>query len=116
MLPLLAITIACVAPRAVDGDTIRCANLPAAVRLIGIDAPEMPGHCRRGRACTPGDGAASKAVLADLLAAGPVQLHPAGADRYGRTLARVTTARGDASCRMIAAGAAVERYSPANCR
>jgi micrococcal nuclease len=116
VLPLLVLAVACIAPRAVDGDTIRCANLPVAVRLIGIDAPEMPGHCRRGRVCTPGDGAASKAVLADLLAAGPVQLLAEGQDRYGRTLARVITASGDASCRLIAAGAAVERYSPANCR
>jgi endonuclease YncB( thermonuclease family) len=100
----------------VDGDTIRCANLTSAVRLVGIDAPEMPGHCRRGRVCTPGDGAASKAVLAQLLDAGPVQVVPAGKDRYGRILARVITTQGDASCLLIAASAAVERYSPANCR
>lgn len=116
MLPLLVLSVACISPRAVDGDTIRCANLAAAVRLVGIDAPEMPGHCRRGRVCTPGDGVASKAVLAQLLDAGPVHLLASGRDRYGRILARVITARGDASCLLIEANAAVERYSPANCR
>jgi endonuclease YncB( thermonuclease family) len=116
VLPLLALAIVCIAPRAVDGDTIRCRNMSASVRLIGIDAPEMPGHCRPGRACTPGDAAASKAALTQLLDAGPVKVLPIGSDRYGRTLARVITARGDASCLLIAAAAAVERYSPANCR
>lgn len=31
--------------RAVDGDTLRCGQ--ERVRLLGIDAPEMPGHCPR---------------------------------------------------------------------
>lgn len=37
-----------------DGDRIRCANLPASVRLVGIDAP--------------GDGQAAKRAMAQLLA------------------------------------------------
>lgn len=46
----------CRAPRALDGDTITCGTArrlksgrvrkPVRVRLIGIDAPELPGHCR----------------------------------------------------------------------
>lgn len=36
-----------------DGDTIRCGA--ERIRLLGIDAPELPGHCRSGRACAPGD-------------------------------------------------------------
>ncbi len=48
----------CASPIAIDGDTLRCAAGPR-VRLAGIDAPEIPGHCRRGRKCTPGDPAAS---------------------------------------------------------
>lgn len=102
--------IICESPRAVDGDTLRCANLPVSVRLLGIDAPELPGHCRRGRVCTPGDGWASQRALAALLARGPVWVSAAGHDRYGRILARVSGAGGDASCAMMASGAAVPRY------
>jgi endonuclease YncB( thermonuclease family) len=107
--------IICEAPRALDGDTIACANLPARVRLVGIDAPELAGHCRQGRSCTPGDGAASKAALARLLANGPPLVIRTGFDRYGRILARVRIGRVDMSCQMIATGAAVPRYSPIDC-
>lgn len=37
-------------PKVIDGDTIHCRY--TRVRLAGIDAPEMPGHCQPGRACT----------------------------------------------------------------
>lgn len=107
--------IVCQAPRAVDGDTIRCANLPASVRLLGIDAPELPGHCRRGRVCTPGDGQASTRKLAQLLRTGTVWVTPAGHDRYARILARVRIGTIDASCHQIATGAAVRRYSRIHC-
>ena len=112
--------IICQAPRAVDGDTIRCANLPVRVRLLGIDAPELPGHCRKGRTCTPGDGARSTRILAGLLAAGRITVHPSGQDRYGRMLATasLTLHRGriDLSCQMLKLQAAVPRYSRLNCR
>ena len=114
-MPDLPPAIICESPRAIDGDTIGCANLPKNVRLAGIDAPEMPGHCRRGRVCTPGDPFASKAVLARLLASGDVVVRPAGHDRYGRMLARVTVGRLDASCRMMAEGAAIARYGVIRC-
>jgi endonuclease YncB( thermonuclease family) len=108
--------ILCEAPRAVDGDTIACANLPANVRLLGIDAPELPGHCQRHRQCTPGDGKASARALALLLATGPVWVAGEGHDRYGRILARVQIGTVDASCRMLATGHAVRRYSRIGCR
>lgn len=107
--------ILCESPRAIDGDTIACANLPQNIRLLGIDAPEMPGHCRRGRVCTPGDPFAAQAVLASLLASGAVVVRPGGHDRYGRILARVTVGPADASCRMIALRVAVARYGVINC-
>ncbi len=111
--------IICQAPRTIDGDTIACANLPANIRLLGIDAPEMPGHCRRNRQCTPGDGPASRETLAALLARGPAWVHAEGRDRYGRTLARVTVvtaaSRIDASCHQLDTGAAVRRYSRIGC-
>lgn len=107
--------IVCQSPRAIDGDTIACRNLPARVRLLGIDAPELPGHCRRGRRCAAGDPWRSRRALAGFLAAGPALVHPAGADRYGRTLARVTVLGRDASCQLLIWRAAVRRYSWVAC-
>ncbi|OYZ15655.1 MAG: hypothetical protein B7Y35_06185 [Sphingomonadales bacterium 28-64-96] len=108
--------IICEAPRAIDGDTIRCANIPVAVRMIGIDAPELPGHCRKGRSCTPGDGYAAQRALAAMLAAGPVHVHPSPHnDRYGRLLARLVVAGADLNCALITAGQAVARYSVLVC-
>lgn len=46
---------------AIDGETLRCGK--ERIRLLGIDAPETPGHCRRGRKCVEGDPYASKAAL-----------------------------------------------------
>ena len=83
--------------------------------VMGIDAPEMPGHCRAGRACTPGDGHRSKAVLAGLVATGQVSCQPSGFDRYGRTLARCSIGTVDLGCELIRAGAAVERYRRVEC-
>lgn len=94
----------CRAPRAVDGDTLRCANAPRAIRMIGIDAPEMPGHCRPGRACVPGNGHAARRALAQLLAAGPVRIHPAGHDRFGRMLASISVRGSNPACVLIRTG------------
>ena len=111
LMPLfLALTLACAAPHAVDGDTLFCHG-SGPVRLMAIDAPEMPGHCRRGRVCTPGDPFASKAALVRLIARGAVVCTTAGHDRYRRILARCTAAGVDLSCAMVAGGFAVERYS-----
>jgi micrococcal nuclease len=119
-MPIDRPAIICEAPRAIDGDTIACANLPANIRLLGIDAPELPGHCRRGRVCTPGNAVASTRSLAALLARGPAFVRADGHDRYQRTLARVSvvtaSARIDASCHQIATGSAVRRYSRIRCR
>lgn len=84
-----------------DGDTIRCGN--ERVRLIGIDAPELPGHCRPGRQCARGNGAASRAELERLIGGRPVRLERHGYDRYGRTLAFAWAGRVNLSCAMIRA-------------
>jgi len=107
--------IVCERPWVSDGDTLSCRNLPARVRLIGIDAPEMPGHCTPGRQCTAGNGAASKRLLISLVRSGPVVVKPQGYDRYDRILARVSVNRIDLSCEMVARGAAVRRYAPIDC-
>lgn len=108
--------IICELPRAIDGDTIRCANIGKLVRLTGIDAPELPGHCRRGKQCAPGDGLAAKRALELMLARGPAYITPAGRDRYGRIIARVAIGKLDASCEMIRRKQAVRRYGRIDCQ
>ena len=103
---ILAIVVALTcAPIAIDGDTIRCGH--ERIRLLGIDAPEMPGHCRPGRICVDGDPYASRANLARLLSARPLTIERKGTDRYGRTIALVNAGGRDLSCGQLAAGRAV---------
>jgi len=88
---------------AIDGDTLRCGR--ERVRLLGIDAPELPGHCRRGRDCALGNPFASKRHLAAGLR-GRATIVRVGRDRYGRTLAAVRVGGQDLSCRQLVAGLA----------
>ncbi|RYG99318.1 MAG: thermonuclease family protein [Alphaproteobacteria bacterium] len=83
----------------VDGDTLRCGS--ERVRLLGIDAPELLGHCRSGRACAPGDPIASTRSLQAALV-GNLRIQRVGQDRYGRTLALLSGAKGDLSCWQLA--------------
>lgn len=87
-------------PIAVDGDTLRCGR--ERIRLLAIDAPEMPGHCRRGRRCVAGDPFASRDSLTAALRP-PFRIRRIGFDHYGRTLAAVAGARGDLSCWQLQA-------------
>jgi micrococcal nuclease len=93
--------------RVTDGDTIRCGD--ERVRLLGIDAPELPGHCRAGRICAPGDPNVSSAILGEAMAS-PMRIDRVGNDRYGRTLATVAGPRGDLSCWQLRHHAAI--YKP----
>lgn len=90
---------------ATDGDTIRCGA--ERIRLNGIDAPEMPGHCRVGRACVPGDPYASKRNLARLLSDTSPTISRLKTDRYGRTVANVSAGGIDLSCAQLRSGYAV---------
>jgi endonuclease YncB( thermonuclease family) len=66
---LAALSVAaflCLNPSHHDGDNIYCAGEIRSHRLYGIDAPEMPGACRPGRECTPGDPYASRDHLKSL--------------------------------------------------
>ncbi|KQN37026.1 nuclease [Sphingomonas sp. Leaf407] len=102
MIAFVALTCALVA---IDGDTLRCGR--ERIRLLGIDAPELPGHCRRGRQCVEGDPVASKAALAAAIARGPATIVRRGRDRYGRTLARVRVNGVDLSAAQVRSGMAV---------
>lgn len=88
---------------ALDGDTLRCGSIR--VRLVGVDAAELPGHCRQGRICASGDPYRQREALARL-ATGQLTIVPLKIDKYQRMIARVRSANGsDLSCAMLAAGA-----------
>lgn len=87
-----------------DGDTIRCAG--ERIRLLGIDTPELPGHCREGRECVEGDPYAATRSLTDALI-GTIRINRAGEDQYGRTLATLSSDKGDLSCWQLQHGYAV---------
>jgi len=105
----ILIALSCIA---IDGDTLHCrvpqgtGSRTISVRLLGIDAPEMPGHCRSGRRCMPGDPHAAKDSLNRAVYRRTVTLEITGVDHYGRALARAATRYGDLSCHQLRAGAA----------
>jgi endonuclease YncB( thermonuclease family) len=101
-------SFSCAVSNVTDGDTLRCGE--RRVRLYGIDAPELPGHCRPGRRCTPGDPYASTANLRRLVGAGALQCEQKDIDAYGRTVARCSAAGQDLSCGQVEGGFAVRRY------
>jgi endonuclease YncB( thermonuclease family) len=98
----------CSSARVLDGDTFDCGA--TRVRLAGIDAPELEGHCRPGRRCAPGDPYASTEHLRQLVSGARVQCRRTDTDVYGRAVARCTTAGTDLSCAQIGGGYAIRRY------
>ena len=117
-MPLLlfaAASFACLNPSHHDGDNIRCGNVAGSMRLHGIDAPEMPGACRPGRACTPGDPYAARDYLRSLTSGRTVRCDIVDVDHYGRKVVDCTADGEKLGCAMIAGGHAVERYGSAGC-
>lgn len=94
---------------AIDGDTLVCLwrSQRVHIRLNGIDAPELAGHCRPGRVCAPGDPIASKANLASLIAGKRVSWRSLGLDRYGRTIAQPMAGKVDLGCAQLTGGFAI---------
>ena len=96
----------CVAPKVVDGDSIRCGALR--LRLLGIDAPELsvcPRH-RRGL-CAPGDPVASKRSLQRAVALGSVRYSLVLKDRFDRSVVMAWVAGQSLSCWQLKARQAV---------
>jgi len=106
---------ACPNPDHHDGDAIRCGHHGRSMRLYAIDAPEMPGACRQGRICTPGDPFASRDHLASLTAGKAVECRQIDLDHYGRKVVQCFAGRVDLSCAMVRDGFAVERYGRLRC-
>lgn len=115
LLLFAAAGFACLDPTHHDGDAIRCDGMGKAMRLHGIDAPEMPGACRTGRACTPGDPYASRDYLASLTRGRDVRCEIVDVDHYGRRVVDCTADGANLGCAMIAGGHAVERYGSPDC-
>jgi endonuclease YncB( thermonuclease family) len=88
-----------------DGDTLRCRGGPA-VRLHAIDAPEMPGACRRGRRCVAGDPYRSRASLRGLALGKTLRCRRTGKS-YQRVTAFCAAGGVDLSCAQLRAGQAV---------
>ncbi len=119
-MPLAALALAatvCAHPIVHDGDTIRCGL--ERVRLVNIDAPELPGSERCSRAsrirlagsrnpawCDYELGKRSRAALVALVFQGATIITPVGRDRYGRILARVSVNRQDAGVYLVSQGLA----------
>jgi endonuclease YncB( thermonuclease family) len=104
----------CQSTRVIDGDTFDCDGMR--IRMVGIDAPELPGHCRPGRECTPGDPFASTDHLRQLMSAGGVECQKTDLDSYGRVVARCKAGNTDLSCAQVRDGFAVKRYAVIWCR
>ena len=105
----------CQAPIHDDASTVRCANQPAIVRLMGIDTPAMPATCQPGDTCPPGDPFAAREALRALSLGRPLACEAAGIDARGRTLARCRTEDTDLSCAMLATGYAIRSKTAGTC-
>jgi uncharacterized membrane protein YsdA (DUF1294 family)/endonuclease YncB( thermonuclease family) len=115
LLVAVAGSFICQSPTHHDGDNVRCRNIEQAIRLEGIDAPEMPGACRPGRFCTPGDPYAARDYLRRLTSGRTLECQAIENDDYGRIIARCMVGGVDLSCAMIESGHAVPRYAAIAC-
>jgi endonuclease YncB( thermonuclease family) len=98
------------AVRVIDGDGLRIEG--QAVRLWGIDAPELDQTCEQdGREIPCGEDA--RFLLGALVMAGNLTCETQDTDRYGRTVARCFAGGHDLAGEMVRQGYALDwpRYS-----
>lgn len=107
---ILAAAVLCAVVSVHDGDSLRCNG--EKIRIVNIDAPELPGspRCDGRRAapawCDYAAGAAARDALRQFVARGRVTIERQGTDVYGRTLARVAVNGLDAGEWLIQRGLA----------
>jgi len=89
---------------ATDGDTLRVGDL--AIRLAGIDAPELRQSCTRDERPTE-CGVDAKAELARLVEGSVVRCRIEGRDRYRRYLARCRAGGADLGAVLVRSGLAL---------
>lgn len=90
--------------RAVDGDSLDFGGI--AVRIHGIDAPELAQTCERsGAQWACGRDAASR--LAELVARGPVTCQQRDYDDHGRVVSSCSVGTTDLGEAMVSAGLAI---------
>lgn len=91
----------------VDGGTFRANG--EYIRLLGIEAPDMPGHCPKRRACAPGYPHRSKESLRRAMMRPPITIVPIQRDKAGRTVAIVYAGGLNLSCEQLRHRSAVYR-------
>jgi endonuclease YncB( thermonuclease family) len=100
--------------RVVDGDTVDVEahiwpgqSLRIAVRIRGVDAPELRGQCEREKAAAKD----ARTALAALMATGGVRLVDISGDKYfGRVVADLMMADGRRASAALIAGGLVRPY------
>ena len=105
----------CLAPVHDNASTVRCANHPEVIRLMGYDAPAMPATCLPSEICPPGDPFAARDALRGLTMGRPLSCEAAGIDNQGRTLARCRVESIDLSCAMLETNHAVLSKTAGDC-
>lgn len=95
----------CTVSAVTDGDSLRCTD-GTRVRLHAIDTPEMPGACRQGRVCAPGNPHQARAALVKLAAGKTLKCQKTGTS-WERVTAYCSADGRDLSCAMYRGGYAV---------
>ena len=108
-------SFSCLAPVHDNASTVRCANRPEVIRLMGYDAPAMPATCLPNEICPPGDPFAARDALRGLTMGRPLDCEAAGTDNQGRVLARCRVETIDLSCAMLATQHAVLSKTAGDC-
>jgi endonuclease YncB( thermonuclease family) len=98
----------------IDGDTLTVRariwldlEMTVNIRIRGIDAPEVRGHCAREKILA----AAATERLGEVAGAGSVQLSNIGKDKYfGRAVADVTTPEGRSLALLMLSSGLVRDY------
>lgn len=95
------------AARAADGDSLTLSD-GTAIRLAGIDAPELHQSCTDSAGAPWPCGREAQRRLAQWVATGAIHCRATSTDRYGRRIARCSAAtQPDLGEAMVAAGLAV---------